>query len=287
MPRRKEKRKKEDAAIDSVPESPPKKAKKAAGPTAERPNMPLSSASIKKTIKGTSWHGPPPRLSRGPHQAAEEAKKKEKKKKEEEEHDDEEDDEEDKDEKDEEVVDSQPQQDQRKGGLSPRTREKAAWLFFESDGNEGNPSQTGHELLGLATLEIDADKCIEFQRNCGMITDESGKLTYPVLKQSDGKVVEGPSALRAMYIKRNVVMANTGKKTLDKPTMNTAIMLYYRYKLKGLTWPRDGTVTYWYDGGQVCEPKVYDPEEHRKLAEKYGSIWVEGLSVPFYVVPRL
>lgn len=304
MPRRKEKRKKEVAPTDSVPESPPKKAKKAAAPTAGRPNMPLSSTSIKKTIKGTNWHSPPPPLSRGPHQAAQEVKKEGKNK---EEDDAEEDDEGD---EDEEEVGEQPQQIPRKAGLSSREREQASWVFYgitnprysrynpslykpksntyhNSHPNEEPPKATASKLFGPTTIEIDAEKYAQFQKNCGMMTDESGKMTYPVLKTIIGKVVDGPSALRAMYIKRHVVMENVGKKTLDEPTMNTAIMLYYRYKLKGLLWPRDGTVTYWYDGGQVGGPKEYDPEEHRKLAEKWGSVWVEGLSVPFYVMPQL
>lgn len=62
--------------------------------------------------------------------------------------------------------------------------------------------------------------------------------------------------------------------------------LIVAYKNGWLEWSDDGKVTYWYKGKQLTEPKEYDPEEHGRLAgeqEEPRSLWVEGLSLPFYV----
>lgn len=58
------------------------------------------------------------------------------------------------------------------------------------------------------------------------------------------------------------------------------------YKLGWLEWRDDGKVTYWYKGKRLTEPNEYDSEEHKMLAEEREEprgLWVEGLSVPFYV----
>lgn len=58
------------------------------------------------------------------------------------------------------------------------------------------------------------------------------------------------------------------------------------YKIGWLEWRDDGKVTYWYKGKRLTEPREYDPEEHKRHAdnkEEPRALWVEGLSLPFYV----
>jgi hypothetical protein len=76
---RKKRKDEEDSATEpeTVPDSLPKRAKKAMPPPAGKPYMSLSSTSIRRVIERSSWGGPSPRLPRGPYQVMQEAKRKE------------------------------------------------------------------------------------------------------------------------------------------------------------------------------------------------------------------
>ena len=73
------KRKQADTSTtEPVPASPAKKVKTSPTSPEDRPRMTLASESIERTIKNTSWPGPPPRLPRGPSSSSQRVKLKEK-----------------------------------------------------------------------------------------------------------------------------------------------------------------------------------------------------------------
>lgn len=50
------------------------------------------------------------------------------------------------------------------------------------------------------------------------------------------------------------------------------------YRSGKLTWTQ-GLITYWSNGTQLCEPKVFDGDECEKIGRAHGkNFWVEGVS---------
>jgi hypothetical protein len=126
-------------------------------------------------------------------------------------------------------------------------------------------------MPSLIEIDIDAYNNLDKDRH---ITNDSGTRFSPTQHRQ--------SCLRGPYY----TLGRTGDPYDDLPNI---VALLHAYRCRRMVY-QEGRVTYWYKGVCIGGPGEYDAEEHKRLAqaqEEPRKVWVEGLSVSFYLCLRM
>ncbi|KAF3390430.1 hypothetical protein F1880_009071 [Penicillium rolfsii] len=268
MPPRKAKRKyEEDYATDSepVPDTPSKKAKKAKLPPAGRSNLTLSSTSMRRAKGRTHRSGPPPNLHRGPNQAMKEANGKDEQRKKRKGKANA------KDEDDLEERKEEEEENEAQDVHLPIVRHQAEAGQRDRAPSSPPPTRKDPVINTPFQIELSQSTYLKFQSDRSKVYPRSDKITHSSMLRE--------ASLRYLLFSRD---KDDGS---YRDTANLTALIN-AYKHGWLEWSDEGKVTYWYKGKQLTQPQKYDPEEHQRLAEEQEEprgLWVEGLSLPFYV----